>query len=102
MIYALSERRVDRLRQEVVQFVEADRVKFFERRSALLVCQYTAMADKKRAAALKELDAIGFDELDDFLAETIHTAFRKGIDHPQSMVIWRAIRELPSDQWSTG
>ncbi len=60
------------------------------------------MADKKRAAALKELDAIGFDELDDFLAETIHTAFRKGIDHPQSMVIWRAIRELPSDQWSTG
>lgn len=50
---------------------------------------------------LKQLDAISFDELRDFLAETIHTAFRKGADGAEADKVWRAIRALPPEQWSS-
>lgn len=50
---------------------------------------------------LKQLDAIGFDELTGFLAETVHTAFRKGADGAEAAKVWRAIRALPPEQWDS-
>jgi hypothetical protein len=41
-------------------------------------------------------------ELDDFssyLAEGIHTAFRKGSDHEAADRAWKAIRDLPQAEW---
>lgn len=35
-----------------------------------------------------------------YLAEGIHTAFRKGSDHPEADAIWKAIRGLPPAEWS--
>lgn len=52
---------------------------------------------ERRAKELKRLDAIGFDELSDFLAETVHTAFRKGCE--DGMTVHRAIRDLPPGNW---
>ena len=49
---------------------------------------------------LKHLDAISFDELGDFLSETVHTGFRKGTDCPEAHKVWVAMRAMPRDQWS--
>jgi hypothetical protein len=34
------------------------------------------------------------------LAETVHTAFRKGVDGVEAMAVHRAITDLPDEQWS--
>jgi hypothetical protein len=52
-----------------------------------------------RKTVLKKLDAIGFDELNDFLAETVHTSFRKGCDGGGSDEVWSAIRKMDPAQW---
>lgn len=52
-----------------------------------------------RQAQLKKLDAIGFDELEVHVGEMVHTAFRKGCDHPQAMTAWRAIRDMQGSAW---
>lgn len=36
----------------------------------------------------------------DYLAEGMHTAFRKGSDHPAAGTAWRAIGDLPQAEWS--
>jgi hypothetical protein len=59
------------------------------------------MPTDKRAAELKRLDAIGFDELNDFLAETVHTAFRKGCDGGGSAEVWNAIKRMDPTQWAS-
>lgn len=38
-------------------------------------------------------------ELTDMLAETVHTAFRKGSDHPSADAIWKEIRNMPNEEW---
>lgn len=38
-------------------------------------------------------------ELNDMLAETVHTAFRKGSAHTNADQIWRLIRDLPPQEW---
>lgn len=43
-------------------------------------------------------DKIWFEE---YLSEGIHTAFRKGSDHPTAGKIWTLIRELPPAQWGS-
>jgi hypothetical protein len=53
-----------------------------------------------RQKKLKELDAIGFDELRDHLAETVHTSLRKGCDGGGSHEAWKAIRDMDPEQWS--
>jgi hypothetical protein len=35
----------------------------------------------------------------DVLGETIHTAFRKGTDAPQSVKIWNAISNMDPEEW---
>ncbi len=33
------------------------------------------------------------------MGEAIHTAFRKGSDHPTADQIWKLIREMPAEEW---
>lgn len=54
-----------------------------------------------RKSELKKLDAIGFDELADFLSETVHTSFRKGCDDGGSHEVWMAIKKMDPQQWSS-
>jgi hypothetical protein len=39
------------------------------------------------------------EDLASQLAEGFHTAFRKGTDSPRAHPIWKAIKELPPDEW---
>ena len=57
--------------------------------------------DVSRKTDLKKLDAIGFDELTDFIAETVHTSFRKGCDGGGSHEVWSAIRKMEPKQWAS-
>lgn len=50
---------------------------------------------------LKGLDAIGFDELTDFLGETVHTAFRKGCDCADGHSVWSHMKQMPREHWSS-
>jgi len=40
------------------------------------------------------------DELENFLGEGFHTAFRKAVDSKEADRIWHAINDLPSEEWS--
>jgi phenylpyruvate tautomerase PptA (4-oxalocrotonate tautomerase family) len=35
------------------------------------------------------------------MSEAIHTAFRKGSDHPSAHQIWVLIKEMPDKEWSS-
>jgi len=39
------------------------------------------------------------DDLVAYLGEGMHTAFRKGSDHPSADVIWKLIRDMPDREW---
>ena len=39
------------------------------------------------------------DEARHILAETVHTAFRKGADGPGAHAVWTAIRDIPREEW---
>lgn len=38
--------------------------------------------------------------ISDSLGESIHTAFRKGTDHPSAWTVWKAIDEMPTEEWA--
>jgi hypothetical protein len=33
------------------------------------------------------------------MGENVHTAFRKGSDHPSATVVWKAIQAMPPEEW---
>ena len=33
------------------------------------------------------------------LGETLHTGWRKGVDHPESHKMWELINNLPPEKW---
>lgn len=38
-------------------------------------------------------------ELREILGEAIHTGFRKGSDHASADRVWKAIHDMPSEEW---
>lgn len=41
------------------------------------------------------------EELTSVLAESFHTAFRKGCDGGGSHLVWKAIRDMDNEQWAS-
>lgn len=39
------------------------------------------------------------DDWKSILGEGIHTAFRKGTDHPESARYWNVINDMPNELW---
>lgn len=37
----------------------------------------------------------------EYLSEGMHTAFRKGSDHPSAIAIHGLIRKMPDDEWAS-
>ncbi len=48
---------------------------------------------------MKNRERIRKNEVLEILGETLHTAWRKGCDAPQSAEIWVLIKELPYGKW---
>lgn len=42
-----------------------------------------------------------YRELEGILAETVHTAFRKGASGDEAHAVWQAMHNLPSEQWES-
>lgn len=61
------------------------------------------LARMRRQVAAQPLPPLTMEQADgvmQIIGEGVHTALRKYCDSPQSSVAWKAIRDLPGEEWS--